>query len=82
MKSWVYRSLGIRQGHWTACVPRLLPPAPRNEARSLDGLCYYYIVVPLLQKLGIVSTRNDAEYGIQNRIHSLFQVSVMEGGRG
>ena len=37
--------------------------------------------VSLLQKLGIVSTRNDAEYGIQNRIHSLFQVSVMEGGR-
>ena len=36
--------------------------------------------VSLFQKLGIVSTRNDAEYGIQNRIHSLFQVSVMKGG--
>ena len=36
--------------------------------------------VSLLQKLGIGSTRNDAEYGIQNRIHSLFQVSVMVGG--
>ena len=35
------------------------------------------VTVFLLQKLGIVSARNDAEYGIQNRIHSLFQVSLL-----
>ena len=31
-------------------------------------------LLPLCQRLGVTSTRQDAEHGIQNRIHSLFKV--------
>ena len=38
------------------------------------GRCYVFFH---LQKLAVVSMRYDAEFGIQNRINSLFRVSFI-----
>ena len=34
-------------------------------------------MVVVVQKLGVTKSRRDADYGIQNRIHGLFRVSIV-----
>ena len=59
----------LRKARKKVCISFCLPSLLRHLLNIIKSLMPIYI-----QRLGVTSTRRDAEFGIQDRVHSLYKV--------